>query len=179
MVFNITEDEIRQRAHEKLTGTGRFGRRTRQNGSGRVAQPSKPESPERGSKAASSSPSQPKSRIIRAGRKPPNKTEQQYADHYLAPAKAIGGIADYRPHAITLLLADGLRYTPDWCVWRKVAGTQELALEFHEVKGAHVRDDAIAKFKVAVSGFRMHRFTLAQKMFQNEWRIQTFNDHRD
>lgn len=98
----------------------------------------------------------------------PNKTEREAAAIYIEPRRLTGEVRRYRAHAITLLLADRLRYTPDWVIWLPGG-----LLEFMEVKGQgmnkktgrpHVEDDAVAKFKMAVEQFPEHTFWWAHKL---------------
>lgn len=78
-----------------------------------------------------------------------NKTEAAYA-RTLEVSKREGGIIGYWFEGITLKLADGLRYTPDFLVMKS-----NSELELHEVKGspAIFRDDAKAKVKMAAEKF--------------------------
>ena len=73
-----------------------------------------------------------------------NKTETAYRDH-LRALKAAGEVLDFRFEAITLKLAQDLRYTPDFFVLKP-----DGSIEFHEVKGSRAifRDDAKAKCKM-------------------------------
>lgn len=78
-----------------------------------------------------------------------NKTEARYAQT-LEQLKRDGKIKQYWFEGITMKLADGLRYTPDFLVL-----TDKDELEAHEVKGARAifRDDAKAKVKTAAEYF--------------------------
>lgn len=98
----------------------------------------------------------------------PNKTESEAAAIYIEPRKLSGEVRRYRAHAMTLLLADRLRYTPDWVIW-----LPDGRLEFMEVKGGHVYDDSLAKFKMAVEQFPEHTFYWAQKfkLKQGGWKL--------
>jgi hypothetical protein len=80
-----------------------------------------------------------------------NKTEAEYEALFLG--KFIHGYEE-----ITLRLGDDCRYTPDF--W--VLGDDDV-LEFHEVKGGFIRDDAKAKLRVAAEKYPHFRFKLAQK----------------
>lgn len=55
-------------------------------------------------------------------------------------------IESYKYEGVTLKLADGCRFTPDFFV---VVSALVLRLRFVEVKGKHVWEDSIVKFKVA------------------------------
>ncbi len=85
---------------------------------------------------------------LRQSSKGPNKTEAAFAAHVRAcyPGKEI------LEQAVTLVLANGLRYTPDIFLPSGRNGAPKPA--FYEVKG-FMRDDAAAKIKVAA---RVHRW---------------------
>lgn len=74
-----------------------------------------------------------------------NKTEAAYYAHLQAQ-----GHAWVEFEAITLKLADGCRYTPDFAVMR-----QDGVIELHEVKGSKAifQDDAKVKIKLAAKLF--------------------------
>ncbi len=91
-----------------------------------------------------------------------NKTEARYALR-LAARRAAGEILQFAFEAITLRLADGVRYTPDFLV---IYADHVLGLE--EVKGAFVREDARIKFRVAVEQFPWFRWRWAQ-WARGEW----------
>jgi hypothetical protein len=92
-----------------------------------------------------------------------NKTEAAYAT-YLDALRLTGAVKCWRFEAITLKLADGVRYTPDFLVELFVP-----PLEVHEVKGFW-REDARVKFKVAAELFSMFRF-VAVKRKNRRWEI--------
>lgn len=98
----------------------------------------------------------------------PNKTELEAAAIYIEPRRLVGEVRRYRAHGMTLLLADRLRYTPDWVIW-----LPDGRIEFMEVKGGHIHDDALAKFKMAVEQFPEHTFYWAQKLKakQGGWKL--------
>lgn len=85
-----------------------------------------------------------------------NKTETRYAQD-LEYRKRAGEIADWKFEAIKLRLADMTTYTPDFAVWQN-----DGTLDFHEVKGGFIRDDALVKLKVAAEIYKYHRFLLVQ-----------------
>ncbi len=60
--------------------------------------------------------------------------------------------------SITLKLANGVRYTPDFIV----AGGPSADVIAYEVKG-YMRDDAAVKLKVAATAFPWMRFVLARR----------------
>lgn len=90
-----------------------------------------------------------------------NKTEARYA-LLLEAAKEAGDVVHYGFEEVTLTLAarqDGLvRYTPDFHVVRA-----DGAVEFHEVKGGFIREDADTKFRVACDRYPFYRFLLVQQ----------------
>jgi len=101
--------------------------------------------------------------IIRQSKKGPNKTERRFLAEHLEPMLALGSLTEIGEHeSITLKLANGLRYTPDWPAW---AGDQ---LTFYEVKGARVWEDSLVKLKVAASKYPHFRFILC-KYAKGEW----------
>jgi hypothetical protein len=105
-------------------------------------------------------------RVIRQSRKKPNKTEARFEIDYLKLWMATGFIADYGFEAVTLRLANGLRYTPDW--WTVNSAGQTT---FYEVKGGYIREDAIAKLKMAATQFRNYTFLLCV-WSKGEWFIE-------
>jgi hypothetical protein len=84
-----------------------------------------------------------------------NKLEEAYS-WVLEARKRAGELQWWTYEAITLKLADGVRYTPDFTVL-----TIGPRLEFHEVKG-YMRDDARVKLKVAAAMFPF-KFLLVRK----------------
>ena len=83
--------------------------------------------------------------LIAAETKPPRRIRQdkpmtKLEEDYGHELERQGRGRQY-PQAITLKLANGLRYTPDWAI-----PSERL---FVEVKGKHAWDDAIAKLKSA------------------------------
>jgi hypothetical protein len=85
-----------------------------------------------------------------------NQTERRRSIE-LEALKRTGEIRDWRFESLTLVLAPGLRYTPDFLVTHL-----DGALELEEIKGGYIRDDAKAKYKVAPRLFPMFRWTLRQ-----------------
>lgn len=81
-----------------------------------------------------------------------NKTEGRYAQ-LLEARRLAGEIREYSWERVTLRLAEDVRYTPDFFV---VTVAREL--QFHEVKGPLVQDDARVKFRCAVELFPEFRF---------------------
>lgn len=98
-----------------------------------------------------------------------NKTETRYAER-LAAQKAAGELDRADFEAVTLKLGDDVRYTPDFMVTRVYRHIEATAIEFHEVKGAFIRDDARVKLRVAATLFPMFRFFLSQYV-KGQWTI--------
>ena len=85
-----------------------------------------------------------------------NKTETAYAE-ILEVRKREGEIKDYKFEEIILKLAPHTFYRPDFFV------IFQDHFEVHEVKGAYIRDDAMAKFKIAADRYPFFRFKMIQR----------------
>lgn len=85
-----------------------------------------------------------------------NKTEARYAAD-LEMRKRIGEIQDYRWQPLRLKLGLNCTYDPDFLVLM-ADGT----VEFHEIKGGYITDDAMVKVKVAANLFPWFVFRLFQ-----------------
>jgi hypothetical protein len=85
-----------------------------------------------------------------------NKTEAAHAAD-LEMQKRAGDILDYRFQPLRLKLAPDCTYEPDFFVLR-----QDRTIEFHEVKGGFVTDDAMVKVRVAAQIFPWFTFRLFQ-----------------
>lgn len=99
-----------------------------------------------------------------------NKTEANYALQ-LAALKQTGEIYHYGFEEVTLKLADGTRYTPDFFVVRKVEMinfTTHWLFEFHEIKGGYIWEDAKLKFKWARKQHSWFRFKMMQ-CIKGQW----------
>jgi hypothetical protein len=94
-----------------------------------------------------------------------NKTEAEYALMLDAEYKK-GNIIYWAFEEVKFRLADNTFYTPDFMVLR-----HDGAVEFHEVKGAHVEEDARVKFKVARDSLPF-RFVWAQKLKGGAWNVE-------
>lgn len=92
----------------------------------------------------------PTERRLRQNSSGLNKTEAQY----LAILEMLHD--QVFSQSITLKLGNGVRYTPDFCVW------SEGRMIAYEVKG-FMRDDAAVKIKVAASRFPDIKFFLVWK----------------
>lgn len=84
-----------------------------------------------------------------------SKAEARYAD-VLEAERMAGRIRSWRYEAITLKLADRVRYTPDFLVVYT-----DLCMALHEVKGGYIRDDARIKLRVAVEMYPWFAWVLA------------------
>ncbi len=95
-----------------------------------------------------------------------NKTEAAYA-MLLDARKRNGEVLAYWYESVTVKLADGVRYTPDFSVLLR-----DGSFELHEVKGGFIRDDARIKLRVAA---RHTPFTYVLAQYHNKgkgWTIE-------
>jgi len=76
-----------------------------------------------------------------------NKTEAAYGN-YLEVQKRIGEVLWFEFEPMNLRLAYKCFYMVDFLVL-----TKDFQLEVHEVKGGHITDDALVKFKTAAEKF--------------------------
>lgn len=84
-----------------------------------------------------------------------NAMEQRYADH-LEAERVAGRVLSWLPHPMSLRLAKGTHYEPDFLVV-----LPDLALEIHEVKG-FMHAAGQAKLKIAAERFPF-RFLLVKR----------------
>jgi hypothetical protein len=107
-------------------------------------------------------PQPPAKKRIRQNASGLNKTEAAFEQW----AKA-GGIqfAQFYSQAVTLRIANGCRYTPDFIA------TGAVWLRAYEVKG-FMRDDAAVKLKVAASLYPWITFHLVSKRKGGGWDVQ-------
>lgn len=104
-------------------------------------------------------------RQSKGGRKR-NKTETRFELEYLAPLLALGELRVARFEAVTLRLANGVSYTPDfWSIDR------DDRTRFFEVKGPYIREDGKLKLKLAAESFNNYEFYLARRI-DGEWMIE-------
>jgi len=94
-----------------------------------------------------------------------NKTEAAWANQLEARRK-VGEILSWRFEGLTLKLAPGLRYTPDF----EVVMPNGL-IQFHETKGGYAREDAVVKLKTAAVIFPEFRFFLCRRI-RTEWIVE-------
>ncbi len=99
-----------------------------------------------------------------------NKTEQAYQD-YLDELKSAGLIAWYKFEGMTLRIADGANFTPDFLVM-----LPDGQLEIREVKGFW-REAALVRMKVAASLFPFKFIAVKQRSKKNGggWDIEVFD----
>jgi hypothetical protein len=95
-----------------------------------------------------------------------NQTEREHANT-LEVQKNIGIIKSYLFEKVTFKLGYRTTYTPDFFV-----EMSNGSFEVHETKGGFIRDDAIAKFKIAASMFPF-RFFLYQKI-KGDWSVKEY-----
>ena len=95
----------------------------------------------------------------------PNQTESRYRDEFLISRILSGEIVECVFEGKAFELAHRCSYTPDWYVVRADGG-----IECHEVKGAHVWDDARVKLKVAARLNPEVKFVLA-RWWKQTWKI--------
>lgn len=113
-----------------------------------------------------------------------NKVEAAY-DSFLTQQKDVGMIIRHRYESVTILLAPGCRYTPDFMVYRiSTHGTGLLVSEFHEVKGTrkrksgvigpHIEDDARVKLLTAAKLYPEFTFKLVW-LDRGRWQEETIS----
>lgn len=95
--------------------------------------------------------------------KAPNKTEAEYG-RILEAMKRRGEILRYEYVGITLRWAD-MRYTPDFVVFlpRMFAAFRLLSIKLIEIKGGHIWDRDIVRFKGARAYWPEFQFEMHQK----------------
>lgn len=83
----------------------------------------------------------------------PNRNETRFRVNLIADWEEAREVRAVMFEAITLNLADGEKYTPDYPVWPKSG-----LIEFWEVKGEKAWEDSRIKFKHACDKFPAHWF---------------------
>lgn len=117
-------------------------------------------------KGIKTEPPKPEPQIIRQKTKPLNKTEERFRLTYLETWIRDGTIDRYGDHeSITLRLANGARFSPDFPTWK------DGRLTFYEVKGAKIWDDAKDRLKFAPKAFPEFKFFVC-RWKKGEWTIQ-------
>jgi hypothetical protein len=108
--------------------------------------------------------------VLRQSTKGPNKTETRFENDYLKAWSIAGEVERYAFEDITLKIANGCRYTPDWCV--KFTDPSK-PVTFYEIKARKmIWDDAIVKLKVAADRFPYFYFYLCAWDAKSGWAIQ-------
>jgi hypothetical protein len=98
-----------------------------------------------------------------------SKTEARFARDVLEPWAQT--IPHYRwwHEPLTLILAPGVRYTPDFLALGGSVMREQYT--FYEVKGAFIRDRALIKPRMAAALWPFWRFVLAQWK-EGQWRFR-------
>ncbi len=111
--------------------------------------------------------------VIRQSSRQPNKTELRFEQEYLKPWMASHSIKSYDYEAVTLKIANGCRYTPDWYVLEWLGGDGTSKGQFYEIKArGMIWDDAIVKLKVAASKYPQFEFFLCAYDGKTGWTIE-------
>lgn len=101
-----------------------------------------------------------------------NKTETAFLEHI---QKSLP-LAKVRPHGLTFLIANGVRYTPDFIL--DLGGGAITAYEVKAMRGkrVHVEDDASVKTKCIAKEWPSITFILAWfDKSKHAWQFQTVN----
>lgn len=104
----------------------------------------------------------------------PNKTEDAYARSFLDPRKASGEITDYHFEAFRVrvgMVGERCWYVVDYAVFLPDGG-----LEFHEVKGGRVWDDAKVKFQAAARLYPSVRKWVWARRNKGAWTVREFTE---
>lgn len=109
----------------------------------------------------------PKKKRIRQNTKGPNKLEREALEYLRYMDRLARTGFRFRTHALTLLLANGCRYTVDITAF----GGKRGEIHAWEVKGKHSWDDAIVKLKVAAHEWPSISFYLMWKE-NGQWQTQ-------
>lgn len=93
-----------------------------------------------------------------------SKLEAAYGEH-LEWQKREGVVRSYQHHAITLLVGNDCRYTPDYVV----TDYSDNTIALHEVKGPRAWEDSIVKLKAAATIFPYFEFYLVTRGKDGAW----------
>lgn len=138
----------------------------------------------KGLQAASLPSVEPAKQIIRQSKREPNKTERRFEMDYLTGWLAAQEIKNYEYEGMTLEIANGCTYTPDWAVNTRFGGTIRwqseiefgypgMPLKFYEIKARQmIFDDAVVKLKVAAAKYPQFQFFLCAYESKTGWIIQ-------
>lgn len=94
-----------------------------------------------------------------------NKTESEFA-LYLEAQKRNGEISRYQFEGVTLRWGNDMRYTPDFVAFPTFPGALPMMIE---VKGGHVWDRDIVRFKGARAAWPEFGFQMWQKK-EGQWK---------
>ena len=94
-----------------------------------------------------------------------NRTEAEFSRH-LERKLLAGEIVSYDYEGMTLRFGD-LKYTPDFVAIESVEG-EHVKIVFYEVKGGHIFDAGLVRWKAAKHNYPLFRFEMWQKK-KGEW----------
>jgi hypothetical protein len=100
-----------------------------------------------------------------------NRTEAAYAD-LLQMRKLAGEVIEWHFEAVTLKIADNLRYTPDFVVY-----LADFTVEMVDCKGGIIDPKSIVKIKAAAERFFQFAFVIEQQIPKKAgggWRRREF-----
>jgi hypothetical protein len=106
-----------------------------------------------------------------------NKTEARYVDEKLWPNIQAEEIKRYRFEKVKRSLSiEGAAcwYTPDFEVINKDNG-----IEYHEIKGAYITEDALIKFKTAMATYPEYDWLLWQWTAEDGWKLKIDSRKQD
>jgi hypothetical protein len=101
---------------------------------------------------------------IRQSTKGPNKLESAFRSDYIPEMHP--ELVGLQYNAMTLVIANGVRYTPDWCGW--LDGT----LTCWEIKGPFAYAGSLEKLKMAARSWPEINFLLAWREQKRFWKVQ-------
>lgn len=110
----------------------------------------------------------PKGKLRNVRLRKPNKTEREFA--LLLEARKVGGeLVEYVFEGVRLLWGGGMTYTADYSARRP-----DGKIEIHEVKGAHIFDRDIVRFKGCRAEWqRWFVFQFHQRTKDGQWHHQS------
>lgn len=89
-----------------------------------------------------------------------NKTEKRYLDEVLTPKVKTGEI--FRVDFETVRRRISIEGARCWYLIDFEVTLTNGAVEYHEVKGPHIHEDSLIKFKAAMQIYRHYRWVMAQ-----------------
>jgi len=109
-------------------------------------------------------------KVLKQSTKGPNKTETRFENDYIRDWQISGQLENYGFETITLKIANGCRYTPDWVV---KFSDPTRPITFYEIKARNmIWDDAKVKLKVAADKYPYFHFYLCAWDAKSGWAIQ-------